>query len=187
MTRQLILPSSMHKPWAESERKQSPHVSMAAELNTIQGGTANPYLSSSLPFCLRFNVELRPHLGGGLPYNNAAKLDTGPRAKSYPGGIRPRSSSNHFQSARSSHGSSRTSDAANHASLSVLFTYYKFKARPRVIDSTHFYVNEPKWQRNSPERIFRYLRRHTRRFLWSRHPNHPILLDLLLRSGKRFR
>ncbi len=43
----------MHKPWAGSERN---HIS---ELNTIQGGIANPYLSSSLPFCLRFNAELR--------------------------------------------------------------------------------------------------------------------------------
>ena len=37
----------------------------------------------------------------GSAYINAAKLDTGPRARSYPGGNYPRSSSNHFQSARS--------------------------------------------------------------------------------------
>ena len=32
---------------------------MISELNTIQGGVASPYLSSSLPFCLHFNVELQ--------------------------------------------------------------------------------------------------------------------------------
>ena len=32
---------------------------MLSELNTIQGATASPYLSSPLPFCLRFNVALR--------------------------------------------------------------------------------------------------------------------------------
>lgn len=38
---------------------QIPTGTMISELNTIQGGVASPYLSSSLPFCLRFNVELR--------------------------------------------------------------------------------------------------------------------------------
>lgn len=52
MTRCSVLPSSMHKLWAGSKRN---HIS---ELNTIQGEIANLYLSSSLPLCLRFNVEL---------------------------------------------------------------------------------------------------------------------------------
>ncbi|MFN7843398.1 MAG: hypothetical protein ACK5N9_16895, partial [Pirellula sp.] len=47
------LPSSMHTLWAGSN---SYHLS---ELNTIQGGIASPYLSSSLPFCVRFNQALR--------------------------------------------------------------------------------------------------------------------------------
>jgi len=38
---------------------QIPTGTKISELNTIQGGVASPYLSSSLPFCLRFNVELR--------------------------------------------------------------------------------------------------------------------------------
>ena len=69
---------------------------MLSELNTIQGGTASPYLSSSLPFCLRFNMTFR----GGAPYSHAAKLDTGLVTSDYPGGIPSRSSSNHFQFAR---------------------------------------------------------------------------------------
>jgi hypothetical protein len=39
-----------------------------------------------------------------VPYTNAAKLDTEPVANSYSGGIRTRSSSSHFQSARACHG-----------------------------------------------------------------------------------
>ena len=38
---------------------QNPTGTKISELNTIQGGVASPYLSSSLPFCLRFNIELR--------------------------------------------------------------------------------------------------------------------------------
>lgn len=38
---------------------QNPTGTKISELNTIQGGVASPYLSSSLPFCLRFNVELQ--------------------------------------------------------------------------------------------------------------------------------
>ena len=77
---------------------QDPTVTRISELNTIQGGSAKPYLSSSLPFCVRFNVAFRP-----MPYNNAATLDTEPPAKSYSGGSLTHLSSNHFQYARSSH------------------------------------------------------------------------------------
>jgi hypothetical protein len=68
---------------------------MFSELNLVQGLTASQYLSPSLPFCLRFNVGFRHVL-----YTNAAKLDTEPVASSYSGGVRTRSSSSHFQSAR---------------------------------------------------------------------------------------
>ena len=70
-------------------------------LNTIQGWVASPYLSSSLPFCVRFNVALQL-----VPYNNAATLDTEPPAKSYSGGSLTHLSLNHFQNARPSLGSS---------------------------------------------------------------------------------
>ena len=52
MTQSGMLPSSMNKPG------QDPTVTRISELNTIQGGTASPYLSSSLPFCVRFNLRL---------------------------------------------------------------------------------------------------------------------------------
>ena len=56
LTRPPILPSSIYTPWAGSERYA------ISGLNTIQGGTASPYLSSSLPFCVRFNTALRSEL-----------------------------------------------------------------------------------------------------------------------------
>ena len=90
LARRGILPSSMHKPWAESNSYKF------SELNTVQGGTASPCLSSSLPFCLRFSQRLRR-----VPYTLAAKLDTEPAANSYSGGIYPRSFPDHFQFARS--------------------------------------------------------------------------------------
>jgi hypothetical protein len=54
--------------------------------------------SSSLPFCVRFKIRLRKQ----IPYTHPATLDTGRAANTYPGGILPRSSSNHFQYARAS-------------------------------------------------------------------------------------
>ena len=75
----------MHTPWAGSNSYN------LSELNTIQGGVASPCLSSSLPFCVRFNVAVTRH---------AATLDTEPLAKSYPGGSRTHLFSNHFQYAR---------------------------------------------------------------------------------------
>ena len=90
LTRPSVLPSSMNKPWAGSDRYK------LSGLNTVHGWTASPVHSSSLPFCVRFNVSLR----GGTPYSHAATLDTGPVASGYPGGIRTRWSTNHFQSAR---------------------------------------------------------------------------------------
>jgi len=52
---------------------------------------ASPVHSSSLPFCVRFNEAVTSH---------AATLDTGPRARSYPGGGRTHLSMKHFQFAR---------------------------------------------------------------------------------------
>lgn len=49
---------------------------------------SQPVHSSSLPFCVRFNVVVTKH---------AATLDTGLVANDYPGGIPTRLSSNHFQ------------------------------------------------------------------------------------------
>jgi len=80
-----MLPSSMHTPWAGSDSYN------LSELNTVQGSTVSRYLSSSLPFCVRFNVAVTRH---------AATLDTEPLAKSYSGGRRTHLSSNHFQYAR---------------------------------------------------------------------------------------
>lgn len=71
-------------------------IAKISELNTIQGGTATPYSSSSLPFCVRFNAPLRVIARIGT----LATLDTEPLARGYSGGIPTRSSSNHFQSAR---------------------------------------------------------------------------------------
>ena len=55
---------------------------------------ASPVHSFSLPFCVRFNAAVT---------SDAATLDTGPRAKSYPDGIRTRLSINHFQFAPDPH------------------------------------------------------------------------------------
>jgi len=46
-----VLPSGMNTP------RQDPTDTKISELNTIQGGRAIPYLSSSLPFCVRFNSD----------------------------------------------------------------------------------------------------------------------------------
>jgi hypothetical protein len=86
-----MLPSSMHTPWAESKSYN------LSELNTIQGGVASPCLSSSLPFCVRFNRALPLEI---QPYSQAATLDTKPLAKSYLGGNHSHLPSNHFQYAR---------------------------------------------------------------------------------------
>ena len=86
LTRPPVLPSSIYTPWEGSERYA------ISGLHTIQRGTASPYLSSSLPFCVRFNAGLR-----NWPYTCAATLDTGPLARSYPGGVSSRLSPNHFQ------------------------------------------------------------------------------------------
>ena len=91
MTKRKILPSSMDTPWADSNSYN------LSELNTIQDGVASPCLSSSLPFCVRFNRALQL---ASQPYNQAATLDTKPLAKSYLGGSPSHLSSTHFQYAR---------------------------------------------------------------------------------------
>ena len=96
-TRREILPSNMHTPWAESNRYK------ISELMSFTAERPLPVGSPSLPFCVRFNASLRisrQHYGFTNSYRHAATLDTGPLAKSYPRGIYPRLSSNHFQSAR---------------------------------------------------------------------------------------
>ncbi len=60
--------------------------SFGAQYRSRLGTT--PVRSSSLPFCVHFN---KPITG------NVATLDTGPLARSYPGGIRTRLSSKHCQ------------------------------------------------------------------------------------------
>ncbi len=55
---------------------------------------ASPVHSSSLPFCVRFNEAVTSH---------AATLDTGLRARSYPGGSRTHLSMKHFQFAPDPH------------------------------------------------------------------------------------
>jgi hypothetical protein len=81
-----MLPSGMNKPWAGSDSYQ------ISGLNTVQGSTVSRYLSTSLPFCVRFNVTVT---------RRAATLDTEPLAKSYSDWIHTRLFSNHFQYARS--------------------------------------------------------------------------------------
>ena len=96
-TRREILPSSMHTPWAGSNRYK------ISELMSFTAGRLLPVDSPSLPFCVRFNEPLRrrrQHYGFTSPYRHAATLDNGPLAKSYPCGSHTRLSSNHFQSAR---------------------------------------------------------------------------------------
>ena len=132
MTRPPVLPSSMHKPWAGSDSYQ------ISGLNTVHGWTASPVHSSSLPFCVRFNVALR----GGTPYSHAATLDTGPVASGYPGGIRTRWSTNHFQSARATLGSASAGCSVHNSSNPrasatrphfIRRTYHRApKSRPRT-------------------------------------------------------
>jgi hypothetical protein len=98
-TRREILPSSMHTPWAGSNRYK------ISELMSFTAERPLPVDSPSLPFWVRFNEPLqmrRQHYGFTTSYRFAATLDTGPLAKSYPRGSHTRLSSNHFQSARAS-------------------------------------------------------------------------------------
>jgi hypothetical protein len=52
-SRREILPSSMHKPWAESNRYK------ISELMSFTAERPLPVDSPSLPFCVRFNGRLR--------------------------------------------------------------------------------------------------------------------------------
>lgn len=98
-TRQEILPSSMHTPWAESN---------SYKISKLMSFTAKRPLSGdspSRPFCVRFNGPLpgrRQNYFFKSTYRHAATLDTKPLAKSYSGGSHTRLSSNHLQSARAS-------------------------------------------------------------------------------------
>jgi len=74
-----------------------------------------PCFRSSIPFRAgRYSLTFHPHYlsvyastgdFGDTPYTQAATLDTGPVASSYPGGSHTRSSSNYFQSALATDGS----------------------------------------------------------------------------------
>jgi hypothetical protein len=92
VTRREILPSSVNKPWAGSNRYK------IAELMSFTAGRPLPVDSPSLPFWVRFRILLPQ-----TPYTHPATLDTGPLAKKLPTRNLPRLSSNHFQSARASH------------------------------------------------------------------------------------
>ena len=91
VTRREILPSSVNKPWAGSNRYK------ISELMSFTAGRPLPVDSPSRPFWVRFKIRLRL-----TPYTHPATLDTGPLAKSYPRGSLTRLSSKHFQSARAS-------------------------------------------------------------------------------------
>ena len=93
MTHREVLPWGMHKPWAESNSNK------ISELIPFTVTGLPAIRSSSLPFCLRFNVSLR----APGSYRHAAKLDTGRMASTYPGGISPRLSIRPCQSARASY------------------------------------------------------------------------------------
>ena len=93
-----VLPSSMHRPWAGSNR------------NHVFGAQSHSgFDSQSIPFTLTTfcGYASISDFGGEPPYTLllTANLNTGPVASSYPGGIHTRSSSNYFQSARASSGS----------------------------------------------------------------------------------
>ena len=92
MARRPVLPSSVNRPWAESDRKQSFRSSIPFRAGQ-RIPTFHPRYLSVYASTQDFDAQ--------APYTYAAKLDTGPLARSYPGGILPRSSSNHFQFARS--------------------------------------------------------------------------------------
>lgn len=62
LTRPEMLPSSMNRPWAGSNRNHD----FGAQYRS--GRVATPYLSSSLPLCIRFNAGLRRE----PPYTYAA-------------------------------------------------------------------------------------------------------------------
>jgi hypothetical protein len=91
----IVLPSSL-PPFAQAPSQPG---SLARTTTLLQGSTASRYLSSSLPFCVRFNQALPLEI---QPYSQAATHDTKPLAKSYLDGSHSHLPSNHFQYARSS-------------------------------------------------------------------------------------
>jgi hypothetical protein len=86
----------VNKPWAVIQQETK-----FSELNLIQGGTASPYLSSSLPFL----TTHQPATSAVTPYTLVASLDTEPVANSYSGEIHTHSSSTISSSIRSPLGS----------------------------------------------------------------------------------
>ena len=86
-----MLPSGMNTPWAGSNRYKD----FGAQYHSQPGGHArsvHPHVLSVYASNSDFDT---------LPYTLPATLDTGPLAKSYPGGITSRLSTSHFQFARS--------------------------------------------------------------------------------------
>jgi hypothetical protein len=85
-----MLPSGMNTPWAGSDRYKD----FGAQYHSQPDGHAR----SVHPRVLSVYASTSDF--GSSPYTLAVTLDTGPLARSYPGGIYPRLSSNHFQFAR---------------------------------------------------------------------------------------
>ena len=108
MTLREVLPWGVNKPWAQYSLISGANSNQISELIPFTVTALPAIRSSSLPFCLRFNVSL---LAPGS-YRHAAKLDTGRVASTYPGGISPRLSIRPCQSARACVGYPRFSGAA---------------------------------------------------------------------------
>ena len=104
MTRPPMLPSGMNTPWAGSDRYKD----FGAQYHSQPDGRArsvHPCVLSVYASTLDFGGVSGEH-SLCRPDTNAATLDTEPLAKSHSGGIYPRLSTNHFQFARPSLGSS---------------------------------------------------------------------------------
>ena len=90
-----MLPSGMNTPWAGSDRYK--------DFGARYHSGRESYPPTFHPHYLSVYASTSDF--GRSPYTLAETLDTGPLARSYPGGIFPRLSSNHFQFARPSIGS----------------------------------------------------------------------------------
>ncbi len=79
---------------SRTHRGKDPTVTKISGLSSIQGKVANPNLSSSLPYRVRFNVAVTTY---------AETFDTGFVTNDYPYGILTHLSSKHFQYAPAWH------------------------------------------------------------------------------------
>ena len=94
---------------------------------------ASPVHSFSLPFCVRFNAAVT---------SDAATLDTGPLAKSYPGGVHTRLSINHFQFAPDPHAGwcGRGLGAIRVPILMVMWAYLAIASEHVALPHLHPYL-----------------------------------------------